>query len=597
MATRNQQQAMTATATMKVTRKDPVVMAEMFGAVSAAITGGVLYLTHEWAYLALLIAVAAWVVFWTALLSPRAARKNRARTLRWRARCRLRPGRGYATTAELAVEWSRLSAWRDGGQARPGLGLWARIGSRPSEYAVNLGRGQYLLRLWGQMVEAMLVMSPPRKGKSGVLADRIASHPGGVLATSTRPDLLRLTREQREARGRIHVFNPTRVADVPSTMRFDLIGPCRDIEMAFRMATWLMGGTNQASMEWFESKGQAVLATYLYAAAVIGADIRTVFRWNQMDDHETALKILAEWGTPELHAIAERALEANRTAGSVRDTVELALRWAAIPELADAATPAPGLPVLDVEELALRDGTLHIIGAADENSPLTPLTRALTAYVHHEAGLIGTRSPGEKLARPLLLALDEVTQVAPVDVPGMLADSAGKGLLMVVVAHSISQLEDRYGKAGAETIWAACDVKMLLPGISSEETLQTVSRILGTVDHIGTPVVPVDVLRMLPRYHALVIRSNLSPVIVRIPSVYKRLPARMISACKPRTKRERRQAYGLSTGTVEAQAVTRQPDHDDVFQPIPPAARQLVPGQVEEPGRPQVNGHRVRGRG
>jgi type IV secretion system protein VirD4 len=515
-----------------VTQHDPVVMAELTGAAASVLSGAYLVLTHDYLILAALIAFAAFVVFYLALLSPRAGRRNRTRTLRWRARCKLRPGRGYATTAELAFHWSRLSAVKDGGQARPELGLWARLTGSPVDYAVRLGKAQYGTRLYGRMVDATLVMSPQRMGKSGVLAARIADHPGGVLATSTRADLLQLTKPRRAALGRIHVFNPQGVGDVPSTMRFDLIGPCRDFAMAFRMATWLSGGglgSGHGNMEWFETKGETALAAFLFAAAWTGATIRDVFRWNQMEDYEVAVKALAEYGTPELLSVARRALADNRTAGSVRDTVELALRWAAIPQIADAVTPRPGEPVLDVEELALRNGTLHIIAGGDENSPLTPVIRTLTSYIHYQAGLIGTRQPAGKLASPLLLALDELTQICPIAVPEMLADSAGKGILMVLVAHSISQLEERYGTSGAQTIWSTCGVKMLLPGISNDETLQTVQRICDAVeDGEGhqVPVVPVGLLRTLPDWHALVIRTNRSPVIVRIPSVYRRWPAK-----------------------------------------------------------------------
>ena len=52
------------------------------------------------------------------------------------------------------------------------------------------------------------------------------------------------------------------------------------------------------------------------------------------------------------------------------------------------------------------------------------------------------------------MALDEVTQICPVDLPLMLSDSAGKGVLITAVAHRMSQLEDRWGKHGADTIWA-----------------------------------------------------------------------------------------------------------------------------------------------
>ena len=56
---------------------------------------------------ALLVAAA---LFWRFNLSHWAMAANRARAMRWRTRCRLRPGPGFATMAELVIHWSRLAA-------------------------------------------------------------------------------------------------------------------------------------------------------------------------------------------------------------------------------------------------------------------------------------------------------------------------------------------------------------------------------------------------------------------------------------------------------------------------------------------------------
>ncbi len=216
-----------------------------------------------------------------------------------------------------------------------------------------------------------------------------------------------------------------------------------------------------------------------------GATITDVFRWVQLDGHQAALKALAEYGTPEMLAVVRRMLADNRTAGSVRDTIELSLAWAAIPGLAEAVTPEPGDMVFDVDAFALGRGTLYMIASGDEDSPVTPLFRALASYVHYQAGLTGTRTRAGRLDPPLLMALDEVAVICPVDLPAMLADAAGKGILIMPVVHGVSQLEDRWGKAGGSTIWATCGTKLLLPGISDADTLENVSKLCGSVttDH------------------------------------------------------------------------------------------------------------------
>lgn len=310
-----------------------------------------------------------------------------------------------------------------------------------------------------------------------------------------------------------------------------MLGPCRDLVMARRMASWLTGGakgSGHGNIEWFEQKGEVALAGLLFAAAVSGATITDVFRWVQLDGHQKALQALAGHGTPEMLAVVRRMLADNRTAGSVRDTIELSLAWAAIPALAEAVTPRPGDAVFDAEDFVLGRGTLYMIASGDEDSPLTPLFRALASYVHYQAGLLGTRARAGRLDPPLLMALDEVAVICPVDLPAMLADAAGKGILIMPVVHGVSQLEDRWGKPGGATIWATCGTKLLLPGISDDTTLESVSKLCGSVTTGEPPhdrvvrVVPPELLRTLPDWHALVVRMNLSPAVVRFRPVWKR---------------------------------------------------------------------------
>ena len=163
----------------------------------------------------------------------------------------------------------------------------------------------------------------------------------------------------------------------------------------------------------------------------------------------------------------------NRTAASVRSTIARALKWAAIPQL--AASVARG-GSFDVDRFLLTGGTLHLIASGDSSSIITPLFRALASYVHHRAGILGSRSPGGRLDPPLLMAMDEAAQVCPVDLPAMLADSAGKGIAIVTVAHSLAKLEERYGKDGAASIWNLSGVKILLRGITEPGSSKTSTR-------------------------------------------------------------------------------------------------------------------------
>ena len=141
-------------------------------------------------------------------------------------------------------------------------------------------------------------------------------------------------------------------------------------------------------------------------------------------------------------------------------------------------------------------------------------------------------APAGRLDPPLLMALDEVTTICPVDLPAMLSDSAGKGVLIVAVAHGTSQLEERWGEYGGKTVWACCGTKILLGGISATPTRLRTSRSCAGRSLSATltqpvQVVPPELLRALPNWRALVIRMNLNPVIVKIRPAWKRLGYRL----------------------------------------------------------------------
>ena len=261
----------------------------------------------------------------------------------------------------------------------------------------------------------------------------------------------------------------------------------------------------------------------LHAAAIGGYTITDVYRWVQLDGHENALRVLASRpGNELLIALLNRMFAENKTAGSVRETIDLSLSWAVIPGLAAAVTPRPG-EAFDLGEFLAENGTLYLIAAGDEDSPVAPLFRAFTSWVHWEAGLIGSTPPAGRLDPPLWLGLDEVTQICPIDLPRDARRLGRQGRLITAVAHGTSQLEDRYGEAGAKTVWTCCGTKVILGGISDAETLEDISQLCGTIvigedDSRTVRIVPPELIRELPDWRALVLRMNLQPGHRQVPA-------------------------------------------------------------------------------
>src|SRR5258708_40209050 len=73
------------------------------------------------------------------------------------------------------------------------------------------------------------------------------------------------------------------------------------------------------------------------------------------------------------------------------------------------------------------------------------------------------------------MALDEIVQTCPVPLPTWLADSGGKGIQLIPVAHGEAQLRTRWEQDGAQVVLDTCAVQIWLPGISDTTTLKMAS--------------------------------------------------------------------------------------------------------------------------
>jgi type IV secretion system protein VirD4 len=494
--------------------------------------------------IALAVLLILGVVLRIVLGSPGSAR-NRVRILRWRIRLYLRPGHGYANALELAVRWSRLRAVRIGGRSRPSMPWWARLILPVTWYAVRLGRAQGGRRVIASMEDQTLVLAAPRTGKSGWLADRIIDHPGAVMTTSTRTDLFDNTAPLRARHGHLHVFNPEGIGGVASTFRWNPLQGCEQPAIALQRATALTAATENRGMldmVFWIGKASSVLASLLHAAALDGQTMAEVYQWAHGIDLSVPEQILsAHPGAAEgwLGPIYE-IRKPGRTSDSIRMTVTRSLAWLADPAVAAATTPGPG-EGFDVADFVSGRNTLYMIGTARDDAPIAPLFRAFAEYVHAGAAFTGSLQPHHRLDAPLLMALDEVTQICPVPLPLWMADSAGKGILIVAVCHGLAQLEARWHPAGAQAIWDTAGIKVILGGVGDPDTLDRLSRLCGdiaqrtrnrTIDHDGrrghtityqpVRVLPPELLRTLPDWRALVIRGNLSPVIVRLRMAWRR---------------------------------------------------------------------------
>jgi type IV secretion system protein VirD4 len=276
-------------------------------------------------------------------------------------------------------------------------------------------------------------------------------------------------------------------------------------------------------------------------------------------DPDAPERILAAAGADQwAHTLAELRSEAHKTAATVRMVMSRSLAFMADPDLAASVLPGPG-DGFDIPAFLDGTGTVYLIAeAVSEEAPVAPLFAAMAGEIHWVAAQIGQASPSGRLDPPLLMGLDEVTQICPVPLPFWLSDSGGKGIQVVAVVHGEAQLASRWGDYGRQVVLDTSSVKVFLPGITDVTTLQAASTLCGqaswkvrgqkhaTRHDVATP----DMIRQLPAGFALVIRGGCAPVIARLPRAWK----------NPTYRRARR--LGQAPWNAIAELPVAEPDPD-----------------------------------
>ena len=482
--------------------------------------------------LAVLIVLAA--VFAWAFLPARHLPGNRARHLRIRLHLRLHPGKGFAHLFSLWLRWGRFAALRRSGRIRA-LAPAAGTGSPdPAEHSVFLGRAHYRHGLRVPLEEHLLVMAPPRTYKTAFLADVILRYPGPVIATTTKADMYQLTAAVRAEQGPVHVFNPQHIGGVAVHL---LLGPGRRLrgpghrDPPRRRVRVRRVPERRRGRHVLVRQGQRLPARLLPRRRP--GPLRPARR-RRLGGRRRPRRPRADPGRrrrPPVGAARWPNCAPRPTRPPPQSGWSCPGRWRSwpTPPWPPACCPAPATGSTSPPS-STAPGTVYLIAeAVSEDAPVAPLFAAMATEIHWIAAQIGQASPSGRLDPPLLMGLDEVTQICPVPLPSWLSDSGGKGIQVIAVVHGEAQLAERWGDYGRQVVLDTSSVKVFLPGITDVTTLQAASTLCGQAswkvrgqDHatrhdVATP----DMIRQLPAGFALVIRGGCAPVIARLPRAWK----------------------------------------------------------------------------
>jgi len=463
---------------------------------------------------------------------------------------------GIATRAEVARTASQTALLRRAGHLRPSLDK-----PRPQDvgYRIGTSRGK---GVWASVEDSVLLIGPPRSGKGvHVVINTILDAPGAVVTTSTRPDNLTATLRARQKIGPVAVFDPQHLAEgVPAGVRWSPVRGCEDPLTAMIRATGLAAGTGLSAggVEgggFWEGKTRTALQALLHAAALDHRSPAELFRWT-LDPTAAADAVAILTATPQAATGWADSLQAMieadpRTRDSIWQGVSLALAALADPRVLDAVTPRPGEDFDPAGFLQAR-GSLYLLATGAGASNSAALVAAFVEDLIETARHLAAASPGARLDPPLLLALDEIANLAPLpSLPTLMAEGGGTGITTMPVLQSLAQAREKWSENAAGAIWDASIVKIILGGSSNSRDLHDLTTLIGerdeatdstTVGDHGSrsaqrsirrvPIMPPEVIRTLPFGTALVLLRAAPPMVTRMRTWTSRPDAAQLRASR-----------------------------------------------------------------
>jgi type IV secretion system protein VirD4 len=326
----------------------------------------------------------------------------------------------------------------------------------------------------------LLVIGPPRSGKTTrIMMPAVAFHPGPVVVTSTKPDVLHATVAARSSRGRCFLWDPTATTPTPPgvhPLRWSPILGCHDWDSAVARAHALANAARPDAHRGFDGhwveRAQALLAPLLHAAALVEADMACVLSWLHRRELTQPVSLLNQYRAHVAADVLEgvAATDPREQSGifSTADGLLSAYRT-------NATLQAARHPDFDADAFAAGTDTVYICAPAAAQAQHAALVIALldqirtAVYRHHP-------NPA------MLWGLDEVAHIAPLaDLPATIAEGGSQGLVVVACLQDLSQARSRWGPA-AEGFLTRFAHTLILPGVADIATLRQISALAGDMD-------------------------------------------------------------------------------------------------------------------
>ncbi|MBV8462722.1 MAG: type IV secretory system conjugative DNA transfer family protein, partial [Acidimicrobiales bacterium] len=347
---------------------------------------------------------------------------------------------------------------------------------------------------------SVMVLGPPRSGKTtAIVIPNVLAAPGAVVSTSTKPDVMQATIGVRRQMGSCLVFDPSGGMDgrhdLPE-VRWSPLQSCGTwlgaLSAADALVTTGAGGSGRGDLRpehthWTE-RAEALLAPLLHAAALAGGDMRTVLTWVDRRLALPAQQVLSSEpgrGTDLARNLLDGIVATDpRELSGIWSTASGALGGFR----SDQALAATCDPTFDPERFVRSSDTIYIAAPAHRQAQVAPMVVGLVEDIRRAAYADAARTPSATGRPPVLLALDELANIAPLpELPAMVSEGGGQGVVTLACFQDLTQARRRW-PVHADGFPSLFGTTVVLPGIGDVRTLDTLSQLAGDVQ-VGTRTV------------------------------------------------------------------------------------------------------------
>jgi type IV secretion system protein VirD4 len=320
------------------------------------------------------------------------------------------------------------------------------------------GQRAYMGSLDGTWIQAprqtsvVVIAAQGARKTRAVVIPNVAQWDGCVVSTTTKGDVLRHSFAARTRRGKVWVFDPLGIIPVlpdgVHRLEWSPLRGCKNAEVARLQAQRLCQDAGKGSTDrtHWKTRGTQLLSALLHAAGLAGYPMSTVVEWVDKTSLDQAQQILLHHQNVRTWGVLEGLKNTpERERGSFWSAVTGILAPFHSDVVLNSADAAGGCAFEPIEFLA-SGNTVYIVAPSDAQIDAAPLIVGLVEEIRTAARYVSDQLGGE-LPIPLLLALDEVCNLCPLEsLPTIIWEARARNIVVIAVFQAVGQAVARYGR-------------------------------------------------------------------------------------------------------------------------------------------------------